>query len=125
MGSIGLGMEINDSDKATSYTPYVIYNKIEKDGSLTLTSLNLIPEAGDYIEIEGHRISHKTPVAGGNTSLLKVGFDNFGHITASAAPTVEEIRQVAHIRYGDLDPSDTNNNIVGEEGDIYLWIQSK
>ena len=125
MGSIGLGVEIDGSDKATSYTPYVIYNKIEKDGSLTLTSLNLIPEAGDYIEIEGHRISHKTPVAGSNTSLLKVGFDNFGHITASAAPTVEEIRQVAHIRYGDLDPSDANNNIVGEEGDIYLWVQSK
>lgn len=125
MGSIGLGMEIDGSNKATSYTPYVFYNKIEENGSLTLTSLNLIPEAGDYIEIEGHRISHKTPVAGGNTSLLKIGFDNFGHITASAAPTVEEIRQVAHIRYGDLDPSDTNNNIVGEEGDIYLWIQSK
>ena len=125
MGSIGLGMEIDGSNKAISYTPYVFYNKIEENGSLTLTSLNLIPEAGDYIEIEGHRISHKTPVAGGNTSLLKIGFDNFGHITASAAPTVEEIRQVAHIRYGDLDPSDTNNNIVGEEGDIYLWIQSK
>lgn len=125
MGSIGLGMEIDGSNKATSYTPYVFYNKIEENGSLTLTSLNLIPEAGDYIEIEGHRISHKTPVAGGNTSLLKIGFDGFGHITASAAPTVEEIRQVAHIRYGDLDPSDTNNNIVGEEGDIYLWIQSK
>ena len=125
MGSIGLGMEIDGSNKATSYTPYVFYNKIEKDGSLTLTSLNLIPEAGDYIEIQGNRISHKTPIAGSNTSLLKVGFDNFGHITASAAPTVEEIRQVAHIRYGDLDPSDVNNNIVGEEGDIYLWIQSK
>ena len=125
MGSIGLGMEIDGSNKAISYTPYVFYNKIEENGSLTLTSLNLIPEAGNYIEIEGHRISHKTPVAGGNTSLLKIGFDNFGHITASAAPTVEEIRQVTHIRYGDLDPSDTNNNIVGEEGDIYLWIQSK
>ena len=125
MGSIGLGMEIDGSNKAISYTPYVFYNKIEENGSLTLTSLNLIPEAGNYIEIEGHRISHKTPVAGGSTSLLKIGFDNFGHITASAAPTVEEIRQVAHIRYGDLDPSDTNNNIVGEEGDIYLWIQSK
>ena len=90
-----------------------------------MAALKLVPEAGDYIEIEGHRISHKTPVASSNTSLLKIGFDNFGHITASAAPTVEEIRQVAHIRYGDLDPSDANNNIVGEEGDIYLWIQSK
>ena len=123
MGSIGLGITLKEnSEEVLSYEPYVFYNA---DATGTMTALKLVPEAGDYIEIEGHRISHKTPVAGGNTSLLKIGFDNFGHITASAAPTVEEIRQVAHIRYGDLDPSDTNNNIVGEEGDIYLWIQSK
>lgn len=123
MGSIGLGMTLKEnSEEVLSYEPYVFYNA---DATGTMTALKLIPEAGDYIEIEGHRISHKTPVAGGNTSLLKVGFDNFGHITASAAPTTEEIRQVAHIRYGNLDPSDVNNNIVGEEGDIYLWIQSK
>lgn len=123
MGSIGLGMTLKEnSEEVLSYEPYVFYNA---DATGTMTALKLVPEAGDYIEIEGHRISHKTPVAGGNTSLLKVGFDNFGHITASAAPTVEEIRQVAHIIYGDLDPSDVNNNIVGEEGDIYLWIQSK
>ena len=123
MGSIGLGMTLKEnSEEVLSYEPYVFYNA---DATGTMTALKLVPEAGDYIEIEGHRISHKTPVAGGNTSLLKVGFDNFGHITASAAPTTEEIRQVAHIRYGDLDPSDVNNNIVGEEGDIYLWIQSK
>lgn len=123
MGSIGLGMTLKEnSEEVLSYEPYVFYNA---DATGTMTALKLVPEAGDYIEIEGHRISHKTPIAGGNTSLLKVGFDNFGHITASAAPTVEEIRQVAHIRYGNLDPSDTNNNIVGEEGDIYLWIQSK
>lgn len=123
MGSIGLGMTLKEnSEEVLSYEPYVFYNA---DATGTMTALKLVPEAGDYIEIEGHRISHKTPVAGSNTSLLKIGFDNFGHITASAAPTVEEIRQVAHIRYGDLDPSDVNNNIVGEEGDIYLWIQSK
>lgn len=123
MGSIGLGMTLKEnSEEVLSYEPYVFYNA---DATGTMTALKLVPEAGDYIEIEGNRISHKTPVAGGNTSLLKVGFDNFGHITASAAPTAEEIRQVAHIRYGDLDPSDVNNNIVGEEGDIYLWIQSE
>lgn len=123
MGSIGLGMTLKEnSEEVLSYEPYVFYNA---DATGTMTALKLVPEAGDYIEIEGHRISHKTPVAGGNTSLLKIGFDGFGHITASAAPTVEEIRQVAHIKYGDLDPSDVNNNIVGEEGDIYLWIQSK
>jgi hypothetical protein len=123
MGSIGLGMTLKEnSEEVLSYEPYVFYNA---DATGTMTALKLVPEAGDYIEIEGHRISHKTPVAGGNTSLLKVGFDNFGHITASAAPTTEEIRQVAHIKYGDLDPSDVNNNIVGEEGDIYLWIQSE
>lgn len=123
MGSIGLGMTLKEnSEEVLSYEPYVFYNA---DATGTMTALKLVPEAGDYIEIKGHRISHKTPIAGGNTSLLKVGFDNFGHITASAAPTVEEIRQVAHIRYGDLDPSDINNNIVGEEGDIYLWVQSE
>lgn len=123
MGSIGLGMTLKEnSEEVLSYEPYVFYNA---DATGTMTALKLVPEAGNYIEIEGHRISHKTPVAGSNTSLLKVGFDEFGHINASAAPTVEEIRQVAHIRYGDLDPSDVNNNIVGEEGDIYLWIQSE
>lgn len=123
MGSIGLGMTLKEnSEEVLSYEPYVFYNA---DATGTMTALKLVPEAGDYIEIEGHRISHKTPVAGSNTSLLKVGFDKFGHINASAAPTTEEIRQVAHIRYGDLDPSDVNNNIVGEEGDIYLWIQSE
>ena len=123
MGSIGLGMTLKEnSEEVLSYEPYVFYNA---DATGTMTALKLVPEAGDYIEIEGHRISHKTPIAGGNTSLLKVGFDEFGHITASAAPTVEEIRQVAHIRYGNLDPSDASNNIVGEEGDIYLWIQSE
>lgn len=123
MGSIGLGMTLKEnSEEVFSYEPYVFYNA---DATGTMTALKLVPEAGNYIEIEGHRISHKTPVAGSNTSLLKVGFDEFGHINASAAPTTEEIRQVAHIRYGDLDPSDVNNNIVGEEGDIYLWIQSE
>lgn len=123
MGSIGLGMTLKEnSEEVLSYEPYVFYNA---DATGTMTALKLVPEAGNYIEIEGHRISHKTPVAGSNTSLLKVGFDEFGHINASAAPTAEEIRQVAHITYGDLDPSDVNNNIVGEEGDIYLWVQSE
>lgn len=131
MGSFGMGVEIDNSDKAISYTPYVIYNKIDEEGNLTLTTLNLIPEGGAGIKVDGNIISHSNdfiePV--NNNSFSKVNYDELGHITGSAAVEMSDIRSIGRIVYGDAEPGVEGFNPFGDgsiaEGDIYLWIQSE
>ena len=131
MGSFGMGVEIDNSDKAISYTPYVIYNKIDEEGNLTLTTLNLIPEGGAGIKVDGNVISHSNdfiePV--NNNSFSKVNYDELGHITGSAAVEMNDIRSTGRIAYGDVEPGVEGFNPFNDgsvaEGDIYLWIQSE
>lgn len=121
MGSIGLAVDYDDFGKATNYTPYVVYNEFDEEGNLNLTSLNLIPEAGDYVEIEEHRISHARPGINENVSLLKIAYDDFGHVTGSQEATRDDIRNIARITYGTTEPLVDG----AQEGDIYLWVQSE
>lgn len=125
MGSIGLGMTLDDNGNATEYAPYVIYNS---DTSGTMATLKLIPEGGDYISVDGNIISHKTPTAADSTSFLKINYDAFGHINNSEAVQMNDIRKAGRIAYGDVEPGLEEFAPFGDgnaEGDIYFWVQSE
>lgn len=120
MGSIGFKWTVDGNGNEEHYTPYLIYSP-NADGQLT--SLNLIPEAGTGIVIEGNLISHINKVEPQKEIFRRFSYDSEGHITESFDLTADEIKAAAGIKYDIYDPTDSGNLISGNEGDIYFWIQ--
>lgn len=128
MGSLGMGVELDENEKAT-YTPLVIYNEEAKGASI---KVKLAPEAGAGIKIEGdynNVISHKNSVeALEEISLAKISYDSEGHITGKSEVDGEELRKISRIAYDVSSPEEEYFEYpLGEpqEGDIYIWVQSE
>ena len=128
MGSLGMGVKTDENDNET-YVPYIFYNENKKTDNSSLTSLSLIPEPGLGIKIEGHKISHPNEVtAVQSPTLMKMKYNNSGHITGNEAVNSDDIRTIGRIAYGSDEPSEGFNPFGSEElqgGEIYFWVQGE